>query len=629
MQRGKLLGDFALILLASAFLILPLWRIEYLKNWGSIDSTFIADARFLKEHWPHPAWQPFWYCGTRFDYIYPPALRYGAATVSMLFGVSTARAYHLYTALLYSLGIAGVYLLVRTAGGPRVWGWIAAAATASLSPSFLFLRSFREDSLLRMPQRLNVLIQWGEGPHISALALAPFALAGAWFAIRGGGRGRIALAAVLCALVVAHNFYGALALGILFAVLVWSLWITHRDRRMWTRAAVIVLLAYGMSALWLTPSYMRITMENLRLVSRPGNAWSACAAAAVAALFGYVSARLVRGRKEFAWRVFVCGAALFFSLDVIGNYYFGFRVAGEPHRFVPELDLALILVSVELLRGRRIVAAAAVMAAFSAGYLYLSRPWAVFVADPDYRARIEYKLADWMARNMPGARAFVTGSLRLWYNAWHDGEQVGGGSEQGLLNGTLALAQWQVTRDLEPGRDIQWLQAAGADAVVVHQRGSEEIFQEFASPGKFAGILPVLYDSGHGDVIYRVPRRFPAHARVVDRSRMEALRPIPVSDYDRAELAAYVEAVEKGPDRAVEMAWGGMQSIRLRAMFGPGEELLVQESYDPDWRAYSGGLRLEIRKDVAGFMLVDTPPGDREVCLLFKVPPTAGARSCK
>src|SRR5690349_6856361 len=97
-RREVWLDSFA-ILLAAALLILPLFRIEYLNNWGSIDSTFIADARFLKQHWPHPNWMPLWYCGTRWDYIYPPALRYGTAMLSMLLGVSTARAYHLYTAI--------------------------------------------------------------------------------------------------------------------------------------------------------------------------------------------------------------------------------------------------------------------------------------------------------------------------------------------------------------------------------------------------------------------------------------------------------------------------------------------------------------------------------------------------
>jgi len=83
---------FLLLVLASA-LVWPLFRLEYLDNWPSIESTFIADARMLAARLPHPGWQPLWYCGTRFDYIYPPALRYGTALLSRPASVSTTRAY--------------------------------------------------------------------------------------------------------------------------------------------------------------------------------------------------------------------------------------------------------------------------------------------------------------------------------------------------------------------------------------------------------------------------------------------------------------------------------------------------------------------------------------------------------
>src|SRR5689334_8185830 len=140
MERRKLLGDCGIILLGAALLILPLWRIEYLRNWGSIDSTFIADARFLKEHWPHPAWLPLWYCGTRFDYIYPPALRYGTAALAKMFPILPVRAYHLYTAFFYCLGIAGVYMFARVVAKSRGSAWLSALGTLLLSPSLLLFR---------------------------------------------------------------------------------------------------------------------------------------------------------------------------------------------------------------------------------------------------------------------------------------------------------------------------------------------------------------------------------------------------------------------------------------------------------------------------------------------------------
>ena len=41
--------DSVLIFALSAFLIWPLFRLDYMENWGSIESTFIGDARMLRE----------------------------------------------------------------------------------------------------------------------------------------------------------------------------------------------------------------------------------------------------------------------------------------------------------------------------------------------------------------------------------------------------------------------------------------------------------------------------------------------------------------------------------------------------------------------------------------------------
>ena len=123
LSRGKQIAlDFFLVFLFAAILIKPYFKSKYLDKWASIESTFIADARFLAENWPHPQWQPLWYAGTRFDYVYPPALRYGTAGLSKVFGWWPVKAYHFYVAFFYALGIAGVYLLIRIGSGSRESG---------------------------------------------------------------------------------------------------------------------------------------------------------------------------------------------------------------------------------------------------------------------------------------------------------------------------------------------------------------------------------------------------------------------------------------------------------------------------------------------------------------------------
>ncbi|MBK5293859.1 MAG: hypothetical protein JJE04_19570, partial [Acidobacteriia bacterium] len=201
----QFLLDSVLLFALTGALIWPLFRIEYLDQWHSIESIFIADARFLAAHWPLPSWQPDWYCGTRFNNIYPPGLRYGTAGLSLLLNVSTARAYHLYIALLYCTGVVGLYWMVRIGSGSRFWSWIAAAVTTLSSPIFFFIAQFRDDyaAFRHMPVRLGALFIYGEGPHMSALALIPFALAASWFGVRQGQPVALGLAGILAALIVA------------------------------------------------------------------------------------------------------------------------------------------------------------------------------------------------------------------------------------------------------------------------------------------------------------------------------------------------------------------------------------------------------------------------------------------
>ena len=620
--------DALLVFMLTALLILPLFRAGYLDEWGSIESTFIADARFLIEHWPHPQWQPLWYAGTRFDYIYPPALRYGTAVLAMGFGLEPVRAYHLYVALFYCLGIAGVYVFVRIATQSRGTAWLGAVLTALTSPSFLMLKRYRADSFRLAPHRLGVLMRWGEGPHISALALLPFALAFTWRAFEGRRRIDIALAAVFSAAVVSTNFYGATALAVFYAILVWSFWITRPDRRMLAPAVAIPLLAYGLTAFWLVPSYFRITAENMKFVSSAGNARSAAEAALVAAGFAVATWQLAGGQGNRTWVVFVAGCTAFFTLDVAGNYFWNFRITGEPFRWIPELDLVYILGGVTILRwmwtqprGRvsRIAAAGIVVIALYTTKSYVRHAWQIIRPAADYRSRVEYQVADWVWTNMRDARIEADGSVRFWFDAWHDLTEAGGGSDQGLSNGLTQAARWEIDEVRQPEASILWMQDLGVDAIYVSGPRSEEIYKDVKFPDKFAGVLPVIYADHRGDTIYQVPRRYRVRARVVDRQRLASLHPPQADDY-LASLRAYADLVEHGPDAPAELIRDGTDAMRVRARVAAGQSLLVQETYDPAWHAWSGGRPLDVHKDAMGFLVVDGPPGDEEIRLQFVTP---------
>ena len=611
-------------------LIWPLFKLKYMDNWSSIESTFIADARMLKENLPHPGWQPYWYCGTRWDFVYPPALRYGTALLSTVFPILPARAYHLYTAILYCLGIGGVYLLFRLGSGSRRGAWMSAALVATLSPCFMFIESSRNEAAVSfwVPQRLSVLLRYGEGPHISALAMLGFALAFSFVALRAWRPKALAAAGIASALVVSNNFYGATALALFFPMVVWAIWVTHQERAIWLRAAAIAALAYGLTASWLSPSYLRMTSENLRLVADPGNPKHLVLFIVFLLVFALVSWCCVKGRRDLDWLLFLVGSFLLISVYVLGNHYLQFQVFGVPLRLMPEFDLFFLLLAADLLRRlwnrtasqdvRMLLVIAVTGLASLYASPYIRNVWSIYPREGNYKNHIEYKITEWIHANLPDARAFTTGSVRFWYNAWFNGAQVGGSSDQGLLNPVLVHPQYQLAAGDDLKLSVLWMLATGADIAIVHDKNSTEQYHDYAFPQKFAS-LPVLWDSGAGDRIYQVPRRFPGLARVVDSASVARLKPFAEGDSNER-LREYVDVIEKGPDSPAPSRLEGMDVLRVKARVAAGQSVVVLETFDPAWRAYSGTHALPVRKDTLNFMLIDVPPGEHDLRLVFETP---------
>jgi len=625
-RREILLDCLLLFLLASVFLA-PYYTHKYTDQWPSIESTFISDARFLAAHWPHPQWQPLWYTGTRFDYIYPPALRYGTALLSKVFGWWTVKAYHFYTIFFYCVGVAGVYLLVRVGRRRRAAACLCALAAGLMSPSLLLFKNMRGDAgPWHVPVRFGALIRYGEGPHITALCLLPIALAFAWRALEAKRPRSLALAAIFCAAVVSNNFYGATSLAIFFPLLLWSFFVTRGHRGLLFPALVIPLLAYGLTAFWLSPSYLRITLHNMQYVSDQGNSWSGMVAAVTVLVFGFASYKLAKGRPERTWALFVVGALVFFGLNVVGNHFLNFRVIGEPGRLIPELDLVIILgvaLLLEFLWLRpgpwlKIAVAVVLIVAFATTRHFIRHGRHVIEPWPDYRARVEYRVTDWLWKNMPDARVLPSGTVRFWFDTWHDLNEMSGGSEQGLLNPIVPNANAEIEIGSNPEAAFLWLKAMGVDAMYLAGPQSQEPYKDGLNHDRFF-TLPVLFDDGQGNTLYNTRRRYAPRARVVETAKLAATFP-PRRNDDLDSLRPYVDVIENGPDAPVAVERPSTDIMLLHARFDPGQSLLVQETWDPGWQASVDGQPLPVRKDPMNFMVIDPPPGDRTVRLEFPMP---------
>ncbi len=628
--------DSLAICILTSILIWPLFKIVYLARFSSIESTFISDGRILLGNLPHSNWQPLWYCGTRADYVYPPGLRYGTAILTKLLHTSPPRAYHIYIALFYVLGILGVYLLVRIGNGSRLFAWLAAAATALLSPGFLFLPEYLHDSGFLAPQRLHALITYGEGPHVSALSALPYVFACALLWMRNRNPAWLAASAIAAAVVVTNNFYGLTALAILFPILAWGCFVSQPGVKLLAYLTAIGALAYGLTAWWLVPSYIRVTSENLKLVAEQGNSWSVVLLIVTVIVFLAVTFKLP-ARMKSSYGLFVWGGFLFLSLYIMGHQFFHFQVAGESSRLLPEFDLFFILAAIEVLRWlwnskpakgpawlpRAVVCLIVAASCWPIPY-YLQHAYLPFPEDHDWRDRVEYKTTKWIHENLPGQRVLATGSIRFWYDAWFDLPQLDGGSQQGVLNLNIVNSQPRMMWGTDMELNRLWLKALATDVAVIPEQNSKEIYHDLIPEllPLWRKEFPILRDDGEGNIFYRIDRRVPGIVRIVNAGGMKGLARIPAQD-ERIPLRNYVNAIEAEPRVAgakdrLHMDRLNPDELRMNATLEPGEAILVQESYDPAWHAYANGQPVPIEKDPVGFMLLHAPPGTQRIVLRFE-----------
>ena len=287
-----------------------------------------------------------------------------------------------------------------------------------------------------------------------------------------------------------------------------------------------------------------------------------------------LSMRLASVGSRHAYSVFVFGSLLLIGLNVLGYYYFHFRVIGEPPRLVPELDLVIILAATAILRAlwnrRSKLPERVRLARALALVLVLCRrlDWPPLCPPRlgSLSARLGLSAACRVSHVRLDHRAFAaSANLRgrlpalLVGHLARPGAARAAARNRGSLNSHVVPAQWELNLGPSPELGVRWLTALGADAAIVNDRQSQEIISRSSIlRTSYVGVLPILYDDHEGNVIYRVPRRYPSLARVVDSSDCEVLRPLAQTDLES--LRAYTAVIEEGPDAPTTTALGGHRS---------------------------------------------------------------------
>jgi hypothetical protein len=611
---------FTLFLL-NAYLCRELFTTEYTRHMGSIEAAYISISRLMMNHWGDLSWFPEWYCGIPQQNSYPPLLHFLVAGAASLGHISPALSHHVVSAVFYSFGPVALYLLAARLSESRWTAFVAGLVYSLAAPSLVLVSLLRHDiGGALLDQRLHVLVSWGEGPHITSVALLPLAVLALDRALDSKRPGDVLLSAVAMAAVVLTNWLGAFAL----AVAALCLLLTRVERvdmslaRLSAWAGGAAVLSYLLASPWIPPSTIRTIEANARLIGGDyRHTYVVLPLFCAASLIGLTAARwwmrrigAPRGLQFFLL------FSLMMAVVTLAAFWAGVNLLPQPERYHIEMDLGLCGLAAcggawvlsrfpPLWNRRAAIAVPIVLTAALVPQVFRYRKFAHRLITPvDIRSTTEYKTAIWMDAHAHGGRVMVPGASSFWFNAFSDTPQFGGGFDQGRPYAIYPMASYFLYRG-EGGDTGEvtrlWLQALGVQAVAVGGEKSGEYYKPFRNPGRFEE-LPVLWREGD-DTIYSVPQRSASLAHVVAEG--EWVRHTPWYAYDVGEIRHFVDAINNPRRGAADFRWTSRHSARITADLKPGERLEIQENWHAGWRASVDGQARPVERDGLDFLLID------------------------
>jgi hypothetical protein len=510
------------IVVANVYVCRELFRIEYLRHMGSIEGAYFGISRYAMAHWPDLRWFPPWYDGIPYQNSYPPMLHWVVAVVAWIAGLSAARGHHLVTAVAYCLGPVTVGAVGWRLSRSKWSAFAAGLMYTCLSMSAWLIPVVAKDvGGVFNPRRLQALVFYGEGPHVSALTLLPLTILFLDFALETPRAFFILLAAVAMAATALTNWIAAFALAVLVACYVLARIGTSHWQ--WSDARLIGLTcaaAYLLAMPWAPPSTVSVIQHNSATIGGDFRGiydqlprWRVLLAISLGLL--KMAIRRVAMHIQFA---------IFFSTMTgaitLGWEWFRVALVPQPARYHLEMEIALVmllafaghaLISRYAPRSGWIVIA--LLIACMIVPLRLERRYArtSLLLPTDITSRTEWKVADWFNRNWNGGRVMAAGSTALWLTAFTDTPQLGGGFDQGATNDSTLVAIYGIcTGEMTNGHDaeysILWMKALGVHAVAVDGPESTEVYRAIRDPHKFEGVLEPIANTG-GATIYRVGGR--------------------------------------------------------------------------------------------------------------------------
>jgi hypothetical protein len=579
---------------------------------ASMHGFWAAIARWAGGSWFGPEWWPYWDCGIPFEFTYAPAVPALTALIAAIFHLTHNLAFQSVTVLAYCLAPVTLFLMAwlwtRSPGYSFLAGlfYSLTGPTRILVPDDVFLWRIFGDA-----RRFYLVSVWDETPHVLALGFLPLAILFLSLSIRKRRLVYHAAAAVSIAAATLTSAFGPTMVAMAAFCLLFVL------RRQDYKRNILLTVAIGAYAYALSARFLPPTLLNaIRIATGRGEDgnWTLASLTALAIMvLGWIVLWRYLPRWTSDWRLqfFALFAYLTSSPPILATFL-SRHLLPQPNRYKFEMELAIALLVVFGARYWIERTPRAVKAALLFLFLALAgeqvesyRRYARAIIPPgDLLQTIEYRAATWAAQNLPGVRMAMPGSVAQWTNAFTQVPQFTGGSWSMAYNpiqqrGFDAELIGGDTPEEDARVSLAWLKAYGVGAVCVSGPKSPEYWKPFRHPGKFDGVLPVLWRADD-TTIYRIPQRTASLAHVVSESAV--IRHSPRRPSDKAGIERYVAALDDPSLPPAEFHWEGRNRILIQTVAQPDQAISVQVSYHPGWHVTVGNRHPQLRKDGLGLI---------------------------
>lgn len=623
----------AVVFIITALTIYPFFMGEFTQNWGSIESAFLSDAKFVSGNYPNLGWYPYWYGGIPFHVSYPPLLPLLVAGIHIVLGWSIGHSYRILTGISYAAIPSALYVFAKSTSKSRVTALISSFAF-SLVPTFF-------PNLI--PSHIETLAVYGEGPHILALPFILLSITSLLHTMNRPSKAGYLITAFLVAIVALTNVIALFAFT-LFALVALVAGISYGSSFQALRVFfIIVLISYGLVAFQYTFEFIQASAtfsagggaSFLGLFSGPWLPVIFITMTLVPGMLVILGTSLRGSGKTSAAFLSLVWFALF-GVIVLGKQLLNVNLAPQPIRYGPELDLSvafLLGIATTALVGwvsklrptknfGRIVKVAFVVLilsilAFNSVTSLLPLSQSITAPSTTISGVPEYQIATWLSTHVTDERVYASGTPSFWLNVFSDVQQIRGGSEQGAKNPWWAAVGYEINTGTDPQLSVSWAKAWNVKYIVVTFPNATTTYHDFIYPNKFNATLPLrFYYEGYG--IYEVPLSYPSLVECVSSQTATSLKPIS-GILDQQDLQGYLKLTDSPAGSHATYSILNPDQITISVTnASPDTAVLIKMSFDQRWQADINNQPVSISQIGPGFMIVyPATTGDYQINLHF------------